>query len=127
MTVILSWLLAFAALIYTFVETSQTDCQFIDLGVAAENPFPARYPDGRWTPENWYAAVLDLLLMNEEDRRVISGNLSYMETWRWTLIALFILGLVLMVLVVLELLRIRRDGKRSVSMVEALSESPNKA
>ncbi|KAK4122644.1 hypothetical protein N657DRAFT_719557 [Parathielavia appendiculata] len=47
----------------------------IDIGVARANPPPARYPDGRWTPENWYAAVLDLSLASADQRKAIGGNL----------------------------------------------------
>ncbi|KAL2261899.1 hypothetical protein VTK26DRAFT_3055 [Humicola hyalothermophila] len=122
--VTLSWLLTLTALIYTFVETSVTGAQSIDLALAVANPAPARYPDGRWTPESWYTAVLKLPLVSGVDRTTISGNVTYMEAWRWNLVALFVLGFVLMALVVLEVLRIRREQNRSVSMVEVLSESP---
>jgi hypothetical protein len=120
--VLLSWLLTLVALIYTFVETSMTGGQAIDLGVAQANPPPAKYPDNRWTPENWYAAVLDLPLVSDDQRRVISGKLTNMRAWRWNLIALFLLGFVLLVLVVLEMFRLRRRDRQRVSMVEVLAE-----
>lgn len=110
-----------AALIYTFVETTKTSGQAIDLGVARANPPPAKYPDGWWTPENWYAAVLDLPLASAAQRRVINGNLTIMRAWRWNLISLFILGVVLLVLVVLEVLRMQRRNAQPVSMVEVLA------
>jgi hypothetical protein len=99
-----------------------TGGQAIDLSVAQANPPPAKYPDDRWTPENWYAAVLDLPLVSGSQRKVISGNLTNMRAWRWNLIALFILGFVLLVLVALELLRLRRRYRQRVSMVEVLAE-----
>jgi hypothetical protein len=120
--VLLSWLLTLVALIYTFVETSMTGGQAIDLGVAQANPPPAKYPDNRWTPENWYAAVLDLPLASDDQRRVISRNLTNMRSWRWNLIALFLLGFVLLVLVALEMFRLRRRDRQRVSMVEVLAE-----
>ena len=120
--VLLSWLLTLAALIYTFVETSKTGGQAIDLAVAQANPPPAKYPDDRWTPENWYAAVLDLPLVSDDQRRVIGGNLTNMRAWRWNLIALFIFGSVLLVLVALEIFRLRRRDSQVVSMADVLAE-----
>jgi hypothetical protein len=90
--------------------------------VAQANPPPAKYPDDRWTPENWYAAVLDLPLVSDDQRRVISSNLTNMRAWRWNLIALFILGFALLVLVVLELFRLRRRDRQRMLMVEVLAE-----
>lgn len=122
MIVLLSFLLTLVALIYTFVETSMTGGQTIDLGVAEANPAPTRYPDGRWTPENWYAALLELPLVNPNNRRVISGNLGMMRGWRWNLVALFVLGFVLLVLVGLEVWRVRRRDTQRVSMAEVLGD-----
>lgn len=79
--------------------------------MAAQNPAPARYPDGRWTPENWYDAVLRLPLVGQEDRDVIAWNLRLMRGWRWNLIALSILGVILAALVLLELFRFRKARK----------------
>ena len=92
--------------------------------MAEKNPAPAKYPDDRWTPENWYAAVLELPLVSQGDRRLISGNMRYMEAWRWNLIALFILGFALVVLVVLELLRLRKERRQGMSMEKVLQEFP---
>ncbi len=110
--VLLSFLLTLAALIYTFVETSNTSGQVIDLAVAQANLPPARYPDGTWTPETWYAAVLDLPLLSPSNVRIISGNVGMMRGWRWNLLPLLILGLFLLVLVVLELWRTIGGGPR---------------
>lgn len=123
MIVLLSFLLTMAALIYTFVETSNTSGQVIDLAVAEANPAPTHYPAGRWTPENWYAAVLDLPLLREEDRDKIGHNLNLMRGWRWNLVPLFILGFVLLALVALELWRQRRTGLQRVSTDEAVHGS----
>ena len=100
-----------SALIYTFVETERTRGS-IDPASAALFPAPAKYPDGRWTPENWYAAVLELsLVISPEDQDVIARNLRLMRGWRWNLIPLSVLGVVLATLVMLELLRFRRERK----------------
>ncbi|EAQ86677.1 hypothetical protein CHGG_07930 [Chaetomium globosum CBS 148.51] len=119
--VLLSFLLTMVALIYTFVETAKTGGQVIDLGVARANPPPAKYPDDKWTPENWYAAVLDLPLASANQRRVINGNLTIMRAWRWNLVSLFILGFTLLSLVALEVLRARQRDLQPVSMVEVLA------
>ncbi|KAK4042273.1 hypothetical protein C8A01DRAFT_14102 [Parachaetomium inaequale] len=120
--VLLSWLLTLVALVYTFVETAKTAGQAVDLAVARANPPPAHYPDGRWTPENWYAAVRGLPLASADQRRVIGGYLTIMRGWRWNLVPMFILGFVLLGLVVLEVLRTRRRDFQRVSMVEVLAE-----
>ncbi|KAL2155326.1 hypothetical protein VTH82DRAFT_67 [Thermothelomyces myriococcoides] len=106
---LLSWLFTTGALIYTFVETEKTGGQTINLFIARMIPPLARYP-GRWTPENWYAAVLDLPLAFEGQRRIIEGNLTIMRSWRWNLVAQFVLGSVLLTLLALEHLRIRRSA-----------------
>jgi hypothetical protein len=110
------------ALIYTFVETSKTSGQVIDLAVAEANLPPALYPNDRWTPENWYAAVLDLPLLSENQRHVIGYNLGLMRAWRWNLVPLFILGFVLLVLVALEVWRVSRKGMQRLSIPEVVTD-----
>ena len=110
------------ALIYTFVETSKTSGQVIDLAVAEANQPPVPYPKDRWTPENWYAAVSDLPLLSENQRHVISYNLGLMRAWRWNLVPLFALGFVLLVLVALEVWRTSREGMQRVSIPEEFTD-----
>ncbi|KIW67319.1 hypothetical protein PV04_06583 [Phialophora macrospora] len=105
---VLSAMLTLAALIYTFVLTAQTDDQSINLTVAAANPEPLMYPLDKWTPENWFVAVLDLPLARDSDRSKINNNLRLMRGWRWNLIPLFILGVVVASLAVWELVGGRR-------------------
>ncbi|OCT51750.1 hypothetical protein CLCR_09023 [Cladophialophora carrionii] len=105
---VLSAMLTLAALIYTFVLTAQTDDQSINLTVAAANAEPLMYPLDEWTPENWFVAVLALPLAHDSDRSKISNNLRLMRGWRWNLIPLFILGLVVASLAVWELMSSRR-------------------
>lgn len=80
------------------------------------------YPYGRWTPENWYAAVLELPLQDATQRRVLRGEMTVMRGWRWNLVPLCVLGFGLLVLVGLEQVRVRRRGAQSVSMTEVLAE-----
>lgn len=121
--VLLSCLLTLAALIYTFVETYRAGAQgVIDYNVVKANPAPAHYPLGRWTPENWYDAVLALPLADYDNRRIIQSNVTVMRAWRWNLIPLFNLGFALLVLVVLELLRMRRRDRHSMSMEDVLQK-----
>ncbi|EXJ81130.1 hypothetical protein A1O3_07418 [Capronia epimyces CBS 606.96] len=105
---VLSATLTLAALIYTFVVTAQTDDQTIDVAVAAANPEPLMYPDDKWTPENWFVAVLALPLAHTSDRRDIRNHLRLMRAWRWNLIPLFILGLTVAALALWRLVRDRR-------------------
>ena len=105
---VFSALLALAALIYTFVLTAQTDHQSINPTVAAANPEPLFYPLDKWTPENWFIAVLALPLAHDSDRRDIHHNLHLMRGWRWNLIPLFLLGVAVASLALWELLAGRR-------------------
>lgn len=105
---VLSAMLTLAALIYTFILTAQTDEQTIDLAVAAANAQPLMYPLHKWTPENWFIAVLELPLAHESDRRKIRNALRLMRGWRWNLIPLLILGLTVAALAVWQLVSGRR-------------------
>lgn len=111
--VVLNWLLTIAALIFTFVVTAQTANQTIDLSKTSTPPNEPNeptlpYPDLKWTPENWFKAVLQLNLANQADIDLINHNLRLMVGWRYNLIALFVLGFILVDLVVLEHLRFRK-------------------
>ncbi|KAK5052732.1 hypothetical protein LTR84_002598 [Exophiala bonariae] len=105
---VLSAMLTLAALIYTFILTAQTDDQTIDLAVAAANAQPLAYPLDKWTPENWFTAVLELPLAHDSDRRKINQQLRLMRGWRWNLIPLLSLGVTVAILAVIQLLRGRR-------------------
>lgn len=111
---ILSWLLTFSALVYTNVVTNQAGSQNIDPTVLGDNPFPAKYPLDKWTPENWYRLVLALPWQPDQQalRKAIAQNLRIQVGWRNNLIVLFILGFILMYLAVLELITTRRNKGR---------------
>lgn len=91
-------LLTLAALIYTMVLTYQHDHQTISNAVASQlhnRPYPnyVAYPLDKWTPENWFDAVLKLDLVHSSDRSDIKQHLNVMRGWRWNLIPMFIIGL----------------------------------
>lgn len=111
---VLSVLLTLAALAYTFAVTNQTRGQHIDIATAASldnRPYPnyVAYPTDDWTPETWFEAVLDLTLVSRSQRSDIAHHLTIMRAWRWNLVPLFLLGLVL----------------SAVAMVNAWSEQRN--
>jgi len=118
---VLSFLLTTAALIYTFLITEETSGQNIDLSNPALNSNTVvGYPLDKWTPETWYTAVLQLPFVHEDEKSGISSHLKMMRGWRWNLIPLFLLGLTIVILAVMELLKIRRRQKGiSYSTVKA--------
>jgi hypothetical protein len=110
---ILSMLLTLAALIYTFVLTYKYDNQTIDLALAAANPEPILYPADKWTPENWFVAILDQVpLTFDNERSRIKRELRLMRGWRWNLIPLFVLGLLAASAAVYEWMSLRKHNSR---------------
>ncbi|KAM0719817.1 hypothetical protein Q7P37_003952 [Cladosporium fusiforme] len=119
---ILSVLLTLVALIYTFVVTNAHTGQTIDLDVAVSldnRPYPnfVAYPLGQWTPENWFSAILELQLVDPDQRNDIANHLTIMRAWKWNLIPLFILGLGFSIVAIMDAL-IRRRSKNSNIRVE---------
>jgi hypothetical protein len=97
---VLSALLTLTAVSYTFALTNKTKDQHIDVAIAASldnRPYPnyVAYPVSDWTPETWFEAVLELTLVNRSQRSDIVRHLAVMRGWRWNLIPLLILGVVL--------------------------------
>lgn len=114
---VLSVLLTISALVYTFLVTHQHAGQTIDLSVAAglhNKPYPnmVPYPLQKWTPENWYTAVLKLDLAEESDRDNINSHLTIMKAWRWNLIPLLVLGSWFSAIAVVDAVQ-RRRARRS--------------
>lgn len=110
---ILSAMLAVAALIYTFIVTYEHMHQSIDLALAASldnHPYPnyVAYPEQTWTPENWFTAVLELPLAYGHDRSDINLHLTLMKGWRWNLIPLCVLGIVVAALAVVDKMKTSR-------------------
>jgi len=110
-----------AALIYTFVLTYRHMHQEIDVAFAAtldNHPYPdyVAYPRQQWTPENWFTAVLDLPLKYGHDRSDIRMQLLLMKAWRWNLIPLSILGILVAVLAIFDRMALRRRVSSGVHL-----------
>jgi len=113
---ILSALLTLAALAYTFAVTNETRGQHIDIATASSldnRPYPnyVAYPKDDWTPETWFEAVLELTLVDSGQRSDIMQHLTIMRAWKWNLIPLFLLGLALCAVALLESWFERRNNK----------------
>ncbi|KAK5467173.1 hypothetical protein LTS15_000144 [Exophiala xenobiotica] len=109
--VVMTWLsatLTLAALIYVNVVVAQTDNQSIALSVAEAHPEPQMYPLDKWTPDNWFKALLTLPLAHDSDRGTLRYHLHLISGWRWNLIPLFIIGAAVALLATYELVRERR-------------------
>jgi hypothetical protein len=113
---VLTALLTLAALAYTFSVTAATRGQSVDIATAASldnRPYPnyVAYPKDDWTPETWFEAVLKLMLVDSSQRSDIEHHLTIMRAWKWNLIPLFLLGLTLSAVAVLEAWSERRNDK----------------
>lgn len=85
-------------------------------------PYPdyVAYPKNYWTPENWLHAVLLLPLQSDTDRGDIAIFHMITRIWRWNLIPLLLVGLVVCILALSDMRRVRkgpmasqvRDGKK---------------
>jgi hypothetical protein len=111
---VLSFLLTTAALAYTFAVTHQTNEQSIDQSVAAQYQGDA-YPLDKWTPANWTKALLALPLAREVDASYLRHWLHVMTGWKWNLVPMFLISLVVAVLSVMECLEQRRRTSRDDS------------
>jgi hypothetical protein len=112
----ISAVLTLAALLYTFILTNAHEGQTIDIDLAISldnRPFPneVAYPEQFWTPENWFAAVLELPLVDRRQRKDIAHHLTIMRAWRWNLIPLFVLGLILSAAAIVDAWTTRREYK----------------
>jgi hypothetical protein len=106
---VLSLLLVLTALIYTFVVTNQHDDQDIVPGFAAQLEPGQKYPLESWTPQNWFAAMLDLNLTSDSERSDIESHLRIMRGWQYNLIPFFIIHLVETVLALWDGMQRRRE------------------
>ena len=104
---VISFLLTTAALGYTFAVTNQTKGQTIDTAVAVQFQGEG-YPLDQWTPENWTKALLALPITSDEDASYLEHWLRVMEGWKWNLIPMFLIGLCVASLSVMDCLRERR-------------------
>ncbi|KIN01694.1 hypothetical protein OIDMADRAFT_53219 [Oidiodendron maius Zn] len=104
---ILSFLLTLSALAYTFAVSNQTKGQTIDKTVAAQFQGNA-YPKDQWTPGTWTKALLSLPITSDRDAAYLRQWLRVMEGWKWNLIPLFLIGLVVASLSVMHCQQQRR-------------------
>lgn len=113
---ILSALLTLAALAYTFTLTNRTKGQRIDESIAIA--FQGNgYPEDEWTPETWTKALLALPITSDTDAHYLQHWVRIMDGWKWNLIPLFVIGLVvaaLSVMTYLQSVRDYRQGKGSM-------------
>lgn len=113
---VLSVLLSLSALIYTWIVTGDYSGQTINESVAStlnNHPYPnyVAYPLDKWTPENWFDAVLQLDLIHSAERSSISTMTAIMRGWRINLIPMFIIGVVVMVLAFMDAFRRRKIAR----------------
>jgi len=106
---VLSFLLTLSALAYTFAVTNSTKGQHIDLAVALQYQGHA-YPLDKWTPENWTKALLEVVI-SSADASYLRHWLHVIVGWKWNLIPMFLIGLVVATLSVMECLRQRRAAR----------------
>lgn len=103
-----------ASLVYTFVETYRHMGQNIDIAYAAT--LDKAYPLEQWTPENWLTAILELSLAHGHDRSDIEHQLMLMKGWRWNLIPLSILGMIVAALAISERMVLKRRVSSGMHM-----------
>jgi hypothetical protein len=113
---IISAVLTLAALLYTFILTKAHKGQTIDIDLAislGNRSFPNQiaYPEQLWTPENWFDAVLELPLVDRHQREDIANHLTIMRAWRWNMIPLFVLGIILSAVAIVDAWTTRREYK----------------
>jgi hypothetical protein len=117
-TNILALMLTVGALGYVFSVTNAHKGQTIDVGVAETLKGVAKYPLDSWTPQNWFAALLELDIADEGVRRDIVSHLRVMRGWQYNLIPFFLVQLVETVLAVMDGLRWRKERGNAARGVE---------
>ncbi|KAK3679579.1 hypothetical protein LTR37_021398 [Vermiconidia calcicola] len=110
---VLSAIFSLASLIYVFTLTYQHDHQDINTSVASQlnnQPYSNQvpYPLLTWTPQNWFAAVLRLSLVHDNDRSDIQTYLRIMHGWQWNLVPMTVLGFVVMGLAMVDRMKQRQ-------------------
>ena len=90
---VLSFILTLSALAYTFAVSNQTKGQTIDKAFAAHFQEEA-YSEDQWTPETWTKALLALPITSAKDASYLRHWLKVTEGWKWNLIPMFLINLV---------------------------------
>lgn len=101
-------LLTIGALAYVFAVTTARQGQTIDVALAVSLDGKA-YTMNSWTPQNWFAAVLQLDLVGGV-RDDIQTHLRLMRGWQYNLIPFVVIQLVETVLAFLDFSQWRKDG-----------------
>jgi hypothetical protein len=104
---VLSLLLTISAIVYTFTVENHTGGQHIDLSVESLKTISA-YPLDCWTPQTWFAAVLELGITNDNDRHGLESQLRLANGWKWNLIFMFLLQIAVTPLIMLEVMGARK-------------------
>jgi len=103
-------LLTITALIYVFAVTNTFAGQTIDADVARLSASAGeKYPRDWWTPQNWFAAVLQLDLVDGDVRNDIAKYHRIMQGWQYNLIPMVIIHLAETVLAFMDFLMRRRE------------------
>lgn len=108
---VLALMLTIGALGYVFSVTNAHRGQVIR--VTSDAFEHAKYPTGTWTPQNWFAALLELDIANSDVRSDIASHLRVMRGWQYNLIPLFLIQLVETVLAIMDGLRWRGEVRSS--------------
>jgi hypothetical protein len=117
---VLEFLLAMAALIYSFVYDHITAGNTISLARASQE-VGQHYAEDNWAPGTWFSAVLALPLASQSDRDVITSHIHVMKASKWMLVPIYIVAFVVMVAGLLGFMQNRRS--RRVSDERWLSNS----
>ncbi|KAI1326742.1 hypothetical protein F5Y16DRAFT_410698 [Xylariaceae sp. FL0255] len=113
-------LLTLIALAYVFYETNARVGQTIDASAAAALGAGAAYPLKSWTPQNWFAALLDLDLASAAARDAILAHLEIARGWEYNLIPLFLIQIGETVAAIMDYLAFRRSSKVAAAPYNSL-------
>ena len=109
---ILEFLLAMAALIFSFVYDNMTAGNTISLARASQE-VGQHYTEHHWAPGTWFTAVLALPLASQSDRDVITSHIHVMKASKWMLVPIYIVAFAVMVAGILGFVQNRRSRRVS--------------
>jgi hypothetical protein len=109
---ILEFLLAMAALIFSFVYDHMTAGNTISLARASQE-VGQHYTEHNWAPATWFTAVLALPLASQSDRDVITSHIHVMKASKWILVPIYIVAFAVMVAGILGFMQNRRAKRAS--------------
>jgi hypothetical protein len=109
---VLEFLLAMAALVYSFVYDNMTAGNTISLATASQE-VGQHYTQDKWAPGTWFGAVLALPLASQSDRDVITNHVTVMKASKWMLVPIYIVAFAVMAAGVFGLVQNRRARQAS--------------